>query len=132
MAETLNLSGRISDKGLHLPMEVLRDFCRRFTGRRAVVRIIALSREVTAAQRGYYYGYILPEINAARAKQGTIESELETDAFLRGECPICWRDGECRKPLEMDAEDMSNFIDWLQQYAAENFQVYIEDSNLIA
>jgi hypothetical protein len=112
-------------------MELLRDFCRRFPGRRVLVRLIALSKEQTAAQRGYYYGYILPEINAARAEQGTVETEAETDAFLRGECPLCWRDGECQTVVELDSEDMSKFIDWLKWYAAENFQVYVEDSNLI-
>jgi len=131
MGAILNVSGLITEKGLSLPMEIVRDFCRKNAGRRAVVRIECFDRKTSAAQRGYYYGYIVPEVRAGLAELGTLLTDEQVDGFLRTECPLCWKGGAPVSVAEMDFQQMGEFIDWIKVYAAENLSVFIEDSRVL-
>lgn len=128
MADILNLLGRINENGgLLVPNEVIRDFCRKHPGARVLLKMTALSKDQSAAQRGYYWGYIIPECRKALAEKGTLYKDSATDEFLRTECPLCWRDGDCLSVADFDAEDMAAYIEWIKQYAAENLNVFIDD-----
>lgn len=128
MASVLNVSGRINDKGgMLLPMELIRDFCRGNAGARIIVKITALAKDVTARQRGYYWGYVVPELRKGFAEKGTLMTDAETDDYIRSLCPICWREGENLTVAQLDCEEMTQFLDWLKQYAAENLSVFVED-----
>lgn len=128
MDSVLNLSGIINQQGgLLLPMEQVNDFCRKYPGSRVLLRIEAIGAATSAAQRRYYFGYVVPEIRAALAEQGTILSDEETDEFLRGECALCYREGELMTVGQMPGKTFGYFLEWLKQYAAENLYVFIDD-----
>ena len=128
VAETINLLGRINEEGgLLVPNEVLRDFCRKHPKSRVLLKITALSKDQTAAQRGYYWGYIIPECRKALAEKGTLFTDAQADELLRSQCPICWNEGELQTVADFDAEDMASFIEWVKQFAAENLSVFIDD-----
>lgn len=131
MDRTLNISGIVTEKGLSLPMEVVREFCRHNVGRRVVVKIEIFDRGTTAAQRGYYFGYIVPEVRAGLAELGTLLTDEQVDGFLRTECPICHKDGDVLGFGDLPLWKAGQFIDWIKMYAAENLGVFIEDSRVL-
>lgn len=121
-------SGTIGADGkLRLPMDRLRQFFSEHKGERLIVRFEAVKSGTNEAQLAYYFRYILPTIRQAFYETGERMTEDAVDEFLRRESAVCWKDGECRSIRQLRQEEMSDFIDWLKQYAAENLYVYIED-----
>lgn len=116
-----------ADGNLRLPMDRLRQFFSQHKGERLIVRFEAVKTGTNEAQLGYYFNYILPTIRQAFYETGERMTEDAVDEFLRQESAVCWKDGECRSVRTLTQEEMSDFIDWLKQYAAENLYVYIEE-----
>lgn len=131
MTTIINESGFIGTDGkLHLPMNRLNAFFGANMGKRVTVRIEALQPGSTSAQLAYYYNYIVPTIQQAFAEQGTRMTDDQTDRMLVAEYPMDVRkdDGETVEAgREMNQSQMSDFIEWLKEYAAENLYVYIAD-----
>lgn len=131
MTTVINESGFVGTDGkLHLPMDRLNAFFRANKGKRVTIRIEALAPGSTSAQLAYYYNYILPTIQQSFYEQGTRMTEDQTDRMLVGEFPmdVCKADGERAEiAREMNQSQMSEFIGWLKEYAAENLDVYIAD-----
>lgn len=137
-ATKISESGIIGTDGkLRLPMDRLNAFFAANKGQRVVVRFEAAAPGSTAAQLAYYYNYILPTISAALYEQGTRKSEKAVDKWLVKEYP-----GEkdernlgfgtdVTEAREFDKEQMTEFLDWLKQFAAENLFVYVEDPKTI-
>ena len=128
--DKISESGIITDNGqLRLPMDRLNAFFSANKGKRVVVRFEAATPGSTALQQAYYYNYVIPCVVEALREQGTRKSEDATDRWLMEEYPgggnpdtvslVCAR--------QLDQRQMSDFLDWLKQYAAENLYVYIED-----
>lgn len=128
--DKISESGIITDNGqLRLPMDRLNAFFAANKGKRVVVRFEAATPGSTALQQAYYYNYIIPCVVEALREQGTRKSEDATDRWLMEEYPgggnpdtvslVCAR--------QLDQRQMSDFLDWLKQFAAENLYVYIED-----
>ena len=103
----------------------MRDFLRRNKGRRIIVTLEAHDKGSTPAQLAYYRLKILPDLQEAFRKLGnrmTIEDveELMLSEYYK----------QIRIP-ELDKEDMSDWIDFLKQYAAENLFTFIDDYRTI-
>ena len=132
--DKISESGIITDNGqLRLPMDRLNAFFAANKGKRVVVRFEAATPGSTALQQAYYYNYVIPCVVEALREQGTRKSEDATDRWLMEEYPgggnpdtvslVCAR--------QLDQRQMSDFLDWLKQFAAENLYVYIEDPKTI-
>ncbi len=128
--DKISESGIITDNGqLRLPMDRLNAFFAANKGKRVVVRFEAAAPGSTALQQAYYYNYVIPCVVEALREQGTRKSEDATDRWLISQYPGGFRyDGaEQHVARQLTTTQMSDFLDWLKQYAAENLYVYIED-----
>jgi len=115
-------------------MDRLNAFFAEHKGQRVIAVFTAVAPGSTDAQQGYYYGYVVPTITAAFEKQGQRMNDDYTDRFLVQEYPGELRTAEGKEIIrgkELDKKQMSDFLEWLKQYAAENFAVYIEDPRTI-
>lgn len=128
-------SGIIGHDGkLHLPMDRLNAFFAANKGTRVVVCFETAEQGSTAAQQSYYYKYVLPTIVASYYEQGTRMTADDVDTQLIGLYP-----GELynesgmmpERAKELNKKQMSDFLDWLKQFAAENLAVFIEDARTI-
>ena len=123
-------SGLIGDDGrLRMPMDRVNAFFAAHKGERVVVRFEAAAPGSTSAQLAYYYNYIIPCVVDALREQGTRMSEEQADRWLMELYPA---GGTLElMPLvharQLNQPQMSDFLEWLKQYAAENLYVYIED-----
>ena len=128
--DKISESGIITDNGqLRLPMDRLNAFFAANKGKRVVVRFEAAAPGSTALQQAYYYNYVIPCVVEALREQGTRKSEDATDRWLISQYPGGFRyDGaEQHVARQLTTTQMSDFLDWLKQFAAENLYVYIED-----
>jgi hypothetical protein len=128
--DKISESGIITENGqLRLPMDRLNAFFAANKGKRVVVRFEAAAPGSTALQQAYYYNYVIPCVVEALREQGTRKSEDATDRWLISQYPGGFRyDGaEQHVARQLTTTQMSDFLDWLKQYAAENLYVYIED-----
>ncbi len=128
--DKISESGIITDNGqLRLPMDRLNAFFAANKGKRVVVRFEAATPGSTALQQAYYYNYVIPCVVEALREQGTRKSEDATDRWLMEEYPGGGNPDTVSlvRARQLDQRQMSDFLDWLKQYAAENLYVYIED-----
>ena len=128
--DKISESGIITDNGqLRLPMDRLNAFFAANKGKRVVVRFEAAEPGSTALQQAYYYNYVIPCVVEALREQGTRKSEDATDRWLMEEYPGGRNPDTISlvRARELDQRQMSDFLDWLKQFAAENLYVYIED-----
>lgn len=127
-------SGVVREDGrLYVPMDRVNDYATQHKGERVIVTIEAVPKEATIAQKTYYYKYVLPTIVEALYKKGERISEQDADVMLIGAYPGDLKIGEvyASKASELTSTQMSDFLDWLKQYAAEHLEVYVEDPRTI-
>ena len=117
------------DGRLHLPADRVRQFASGLRGRRIIATFEAVPIEQTEAQRTYYNHYVVPCIRDAMWERGTRLTEEQVDEFLVGEYP---GRGDVDRAKDFGKEAMTDFLDWLQEFAAENLDVYVEDPALIS
>ena len=110
-----------TDGRLRLPMDRLNQTFARFPGKRVVVTFDVMD-DSTRQQHGYYRQYVLPTIVQAFWETGERMTEERAEQLLLSEYP-----GKAESVADMDKQQMSDFLSWLKQYAAENLYVYIED-----
>lgn len=125
-------SGLIGADGkLRMPMDRVNAFFEAHKGERVVVRFESAERGSSALQLAYYYNYILPTVVQALYEQGTRISEENADYWLFSQYPRGFYNAEFCGPKqtvrELTVNEMTEYLDWLKQYAAENLFVYIED-----
>ena len=123
-------SGLIGADGkLRMPMDRVNAFFEAHKGERVIVRFESAERGSSALQLAYYYNYILPTVVQALYEQGTRISEDRADRWLIDQCPVCFYDEYMVKEhaRELNTTEMTEYLDWLKQFAAENLFVYIED-----
>ena len=129
--DKISESGLIGTDGrLRLPMDRINAFCAANKGKRVVVRFEAAEPGSTKLQQAYYYNYIVPTIQAALFEQGTRKSEDAVDRWLVQQYPGDKFAGELLEVVAgrgFDKSQMSDFLEWLKQFSAENLSVYIED-----
>lgn len=128
--DKISESGIITDNGqLRLPMDRLNAFFAANKGKRVVVRFEAATPGSTALQQAYYYNYVIPCVVEALREQGTRKSEDATDRWLISQYPgeFRYNGAEQHVARQLTTTQMSDFLEWLKQFAAENMYVYIED-----
>lgn len=117
------------DGRLLLPADRVRQFTNAHKGRRIIATFEVVPAEQSEAQRAYYYNYVVPTVRDALWEQGTRLTDDAVDMFLVSEFPD---NGNKDRAREFDKDTMTEFIFWLQEYAIENLDVYVEDPTLIA
>lgn len=128
--DKISESGLVGADGrLRMPMDRLNAFFAKHKGERVIVRFEAAAPGSTALQLAYYYNYIVPTICAALYEQGTRKSEEATDRWLVSQFPggFHYEGAEQHVARQLTKTQMTDFLEWLKQYAAENLYVYIED-----
>ena len=129
------LYGKTDSKGnLHCFFGELEEFCKLHPNRGIILRAEIQPIEPTERTKNYYYGYCVPEMQAAMLMSGERLTREQVDAELRKNCPICLEERmdqghwHCRvKELdEMDQAEVNEFIEWLYQYAAENYNKILD------
>lgn len=125
-------SGIITENGqLRLPMDRINAFFAANKGKRVVVKFEAAEPGSSELQLAYYYNYIVPTVSAALYEQGTRMSERAVDRWLveqyPGEKDSCISGFDVMEARQMDKRQMSDYLNWLKQFAAENLYVYIEE-----
>ena len=137
-------SGIIGPDGkLRMPMDRLNAFFAQNKGQRVVVRFEAAAPGSTALQLAYYFNYIVPTIQMALYELGERMNEKKVDEWLRQQCPSIFetfipptkeqaKQGylgctETKGIRDLSISEMSDYLDWVKQFAAENLYVYIED-----
>lgn len=123
-----------TDGRLRLPMDRINQFMATKKGMRVIATFEVSAPDSTKAQQSYFYRYILPTIQQALKETGERYSEKQTEFYLFTYCPEEFRmlDGTLiASGRDLSKTQMSEFIDWIKQYAAENLNVYIEDSKVI-
>lgn len=131
-------SGFIGGDGrMRLPMDRINAYCAEHKGERLVAIFIAAVPGSTQAQQTYYYKYVLPTIREAFRQQGERKTEKAVDNFLMEQYPGDKSESEIglgedvMEARYLNQSQMSDFLEWLQQYAAENFAVYVDDPKTI-
>lgn len=122
-----------TDGRLRLPMDRINAFCAANKGKRVVVRFEAAEPGSSQLQMAYYYNYIVPTISAALYEQGTRKGEKAVDKWLVEQYPGDKSESEIGLGVDvtearnLNRTQMSDYLEWLKQFAAENLSVYIED-----
>jgi len=127
-------SGLISTKGeLKMPMDRIRVFFAQNKGKRVIMRLEAVEPHTSIAQIAYYYKYIIPTIKAALIELGERKTEEQIDRWLMEEYPGGGNSDTYHLSYarQFSKAQMSDFLDWVKQFAAENLYVYIEDTQTI-
>ena len=128
-------AGMIGEDGrLRMPMDRLREFFSMNRGRRVIVQFESVIPGSSEAQRAYYYNYIVPTFQAAMMESGERMTRTITDMFLIERYPgdkTTLTGQDATEGRELNQNQMSDYIDWLKEFGAEMFNVYIEDSRMI-
>lgn len=143
-AQKISESGLIGTDGrLRIPMERVNAWCAEHKGERVVIRFDAAAPGSSELQLAYYYNYIVPTIQTALYELGERMNEKKVDEWLRQQCPSIFETfipptkeqaeqgylgcTETKGIRDLSVSEMSDYLDWLKQFAAENLYVYIED-----
>lgn len=120
----IQVTGRIDNDGqVLMPVQEIRNRCALFKGKRIVVTIEVLAGDCTENQKAYYFGYVVPTVQDAMRELGERRNSRQVDLLLRTSYP----DWTGKSIDQFDRREMSDFLQWVQQYAAENLNVYIDD-----
>ena len=135
---TISESGIINKDGkLMLPMDRVNDFIKGHKGQRIVVQFFVAAPGSSEAQKTYYKKYIIPTVRLALMELGERKSEAQTDRWLLENYPGDKEESEIGLGTEVELGErlsqsqMSDYIDWIKQFAAENLNTYIEDPRTI-
>lgn len=114
-------------------MDRLNAFFKENAGKRVIVRFETAMPGSTTAQLAYYYGYVVPCIVQALHEQGTRISEEKADKWILEQYPGgFYYDGNKQVTArQLTSNQMSELLEWLKEFAAENLFVYIEDPKTI-
>lgn len=129
--DKISESGIIGPDGrLRMPMDRLNAFFAKHKGERIIVRFESAPIGTTAAQQAYFYQYVLPTVQRAFQQIGermtTELTEQTLFAWYPG-TPTNEKGEMIMNARQLTKTQMSDFLEWLKQYAAENLFVYIED-----
>lgn len=129
--DKISESGLVGADGrLRMPMDRLNAFFAKHKGQRVIVRFEAAPVGTTDAQKAYFYQYVLPTVQEAFRQIGermtTELTELTLFAVYPG-TPTNEKGEMIMNARQLTKTQMSDFLEWLKQYAAENLYVYIED-----
>lgn len=114
---------------LCLPYEELEAFCKSHPNKVIFLRAEVAPNEVSERTKSFYWNYIIPEMQEVlREKYGEVMKPTQADKWLREQCAICYEGERLQSVDTMGSARMNAFIEWLQVYAAENFNLILEDA----
>lgn len=101
------------------------DFARLHPNSAIILRAEIQPKDPTERQRAYYEGYILNEMQNALYEAGEPMFKSQLDEYLISLCPIlegkhCFDD--------LDPCEVGGYLDWLYQWAAENYSKILDDA----
>ena len=125
-----------TDGRLRLPMDRINAFCGANKGKRVIVRFEAAEPGSTKLQQAYYYNYVVPTIKAALYAKGERFTESGVDRWIINNYPLSkdlFTEDGAPKVIgkQLTISEMFDLLEWLKQFAAENFSVYVEDPRTI-
>ena len=133
---TINASGK-----LQMYMGELNEFFAQWKGARIVARFEVAPAGTSEALKGYYYNYVVPTFRTAIWVSGERKTEAETERFLRSISPIAVETipdtntgrytANLREINDLSNAELIEHIETLKQIGAEEYNIYIEDPNII-
>lgn len=131
-------TGIINDNGqVIMYMDNLNEFFAMHKGRRVFVKFTVAERGTSSALRGYYFACVVPTMKSAMWEAGERLTDKDTEEMLRRWSPIMQEQtanddtGEYTTRLrgisELSNVELIEHIEFIKQFAAENYNVYIED-----
>lgn len=138
----INISGRITSEGkLAMYMQELNAFAQQWKNTRIVATFKIYQPGSSAALRGYYFNYVVPTMKRALWEMGERKTDEQTELWLREMSPIMYQqeaDPETgkytttlREIADLDNAELIEHIETIKQFAAEDFNTYIDDPNTI-
>ena len=138
----INISGRITSEGkLAMYMQELNAFAQQWKNTRIVATFKVYQPGSSAALRGYYFNYVVPTMKRALWETGERKTDEQTELWLREMSPIMYQqeaDPETgkytttlREMADLDNAELIEHIEIVKQFAAENFNTFIDDPNTI-
>lgn len=138
----INISGRITSEGkLTMYMQELNAFAQQWKNARVVATFRVYQPGTSAALRGYYFNYVVPTMKRALWENGERKTDEQTEVWLREMSPIMYQqeaDPETgkystvlREIADLDNAELIEHIETIKQFAAEDFNTYIDDPNTI-
>lgn len=127
--------GKTDAKGiLHCYFGELEEFCKLHPSRGLIIRAEVQPIEPSERTKNYYFGYCVSEMQGAMLLAGDRLTREQVDLELRKNCPICIEEtreeGHWRRRVkefdELDQAEANEFIEWLYQYAAENYNKILD------
>lgn len=141
-AREINISGRITSEGkLAMYMQELNAFAQQWKNARVVAKFRVYQPGTSAALRGYYFNYVVPTMKRALWENGERKTDEQTEVWLREMSPIMYQQEAypetgkystvLREIADLDNAELIEHIETIKQFAAENFNTYIDDPNTI-
>ena len=138
----INISGRITSEGkLAIYMQELNAFAQQWKNSRIVATFKVYQPGSSAALRGYYFNCVVPAMKRALWETGERKTDEQTELWLREMSPIMYQqeaDRETgkytttlREIADLDNAELIEHIETIKQFAAEDFNTYIDDPNTI-
>lgn len=130
--------GEINRKGgLSLYRDELDAFLNQNTGHRIVATFEVLSGSPSERRKKYYFGVCVPRFRDGLLSTGVVMSLKDTEEYMRSLCPflkketVNYETGEYSETVKTISEigecEMTAYLDFIKQFAAEWFAIYIED-----
>ena len=124
--------GQIGQDGkILLPMDRIKAFAGANPGARLIARFEVAEPGSTELQRAYYWGYIIPTVQDALLEFGERQSESGVDLMLRSMDAMLYTEEGLLEVEQLTKSQMSDYIDWIKQFAAENLHIFVEDSQTL-
>ena len=131
------LVGRINAEGdLIAPMQLLQDFCNLNRERSVIIRVEVQPQEAGEKIRNYVFGYVIPEMQRILHDNGEDYTRAQTFEYLKSICPVFleeeylgngkWKQRK-KEWEELDKAEVVEFVAWVQQLAAIEFNQIIQD-----
>lgn len=137
----LTVTGKINNNGaLSMYMGELNAFLNQHRGSRVIATFIVASAGSSAALLGYYFNAVVPAFKRAIWEAGERKTEKGVELFLRQLSPVMYEekadlDGKytqrIREISELSNSELIEHIETLKQIAAEEYNLYIEDPNIL-
>lgn len=131
-----SLVGKVGDRGeIIAHWEAMSEFLSMHKGRAVILRAEILPKEASEKTKNYFFGYIVPEMQSAYMEAGEHLTREQTYNHLREACPLfiaeTRENGQWRRRIkeweELDQAEVNEAIDWIFQYAAENFSKILDN-----
>lgn len=134
-------NGQIDAKGqLRFYVDALKDWARQFRNEKIIITYEVLPKEQSKLLRAYYFNYVVKEFQQAIKENGEHLTFEQTEQRMRESAPMLevahYDFGRCltryttKEVDELSNEEFAEYIEFLKEYAAENYNIYIEDPNV--